>query len=467
MNTPILLALTLLQATAAFGQGLLTPPGAPEPTQRSLQEIWDRLNSTKLQVTKQNEEIYDLNKEISAEITGIQGRLDDATAEQKAQNTELQTQVTSLQTQLAQLRSDNQLLTGLVTASSTNLSFIVSTVDSAGVVGRHSSLAFGPDGQPAISYIEILNDNQSNLKFARFNGSIWIKATVDSVGNYVYNGSNNGNSTSLAFDRDGRPVIAYKETTNGDLKVARFNGQYWGTTTVDSAGDVGSSCSLAIGSDGQPAIAYYDSTNYNLKFARFDGYNWTTATVDGVGEFHSACSLAFGPDGQPAIVYNEMKFGGQYLIKFARFDGSIWTTSVVAQQAFGGSMAIAFGPNGHPAISYWDRNFTGLRLAHSDGTAYDAITADNGIDSGSANAIAFGPDGQPTIAYREYAFYGFLGKLKLARFNGAVWTTSYVDAAAINTFSLAFGPDGQPAISYGTENGELKFARRGLFKPVR
>ncbi len=222
MKAPILLALTLLQATAAFGQGLLTPPGAPEPTQRSLQEIWDRLNLTKLQVTKQNEEIYDLNKAISAEITGIQGRLDDAAAEHKAQNTELQTQVTTLltqgttlqtqvttlQTQLSQVRSENQLL---FAAASPSLPFIVSSVDSAGYVGTYTSLAFGPDGQPAISYSGGTN---VDLKFARFNGSIWTTSFVDSAGAV-------GNQTSLAFGPDGRAAISYFDQDKGDLKIAR------------------------------------------------------------------------------------------------------------------------------------------------------------------------------------------------------------------------------------------------------
>jgi hypothetical protein len=37
-------------------------------------------------------------------------------------------------------------------------------VDSAGSVGGHTSLAFGPDGQPAISYYDASN---GDLKFAR------------------------------------------------------------------------------------------------------------------------------------------------------------------------------------------------------------------------------------------------------------------------------------------------------------
>lgn len=82
MKAPILLALTLLLATAAFGQGLLTPPASPEPTKKSLQEIWDKVGGLETQVTT-----------VQAQITAL-----------KNQNS-------TLQTQLTQFRPDNQLLT--------------------------------------------------------------------------------------------------------------------------------------------------------------------------------------------------------------------------------------------------------------------------------------------------------------------------------------------------------------------
>jgi hypothetical protein len=159
------LVVLLLSAPLALAQGPLTPPGTPSPTQKSLQEIWDELQAQKTQ------------------ITAIQ-----------AQNTALTRQASTLHY-----------------AQGGSLPWNLATVDSAGSVGSYTSLAFGPDGQPAISY----------------------------------------------FD-----------STNNDLKFARFNGSSWTSTTVDSAGSVGQYTSLAFGPDGQPAISYYDQTNRNLKFAR-------------------------------------------------------------------------------------------------------------------------------------------------------------------------------------------------------
>ena len=50
----------------------------------------------------------------------------------------------------------------------------------------------------------------------------------------------------------------------------------WNNEIVDSDGDVGSHTSLAVDSNNQPHISYYDSTNRDLKYARWDGSAWHT-----------------------------------------------------------------------------------------------------------------------------------------------------------------------------------------------
>ena len=76
-----------------------------------------------------------------------------------------------------------------------------------------------------------------------------------------------GYDTSLAFTPGGQAAISYCDLTNGDLKYAVFSGSTWTLTTVDSTGYVSLYTSLAFTPGGQPAISYCDYSNRDLKFA--------------------------------------------------------------------------------------------------------------------------------------------------------------------------------------------------------
>ncbi|MCX6012470.1 MAG: Ig-like domain-containing protein, partial [Chloroflexi bacterium] len=181
----------------------------------------------------------------------------------------------------------------------------IQTVDSAGIVGEYTSLAFNSSGNPAISYFDNTN---KDLKSTRCNGSTWVLQTVDSTGNTGY-------YTSLAFDNSGNPAISYLDLTNGNLKFAGWNGSSWVLQTVDSAGNVGWNTSLAFDGSGNPTISYYDYTNTNLKFAGWNGSSWVLQTVDSAGDVGQYTSLAYDSNGNPAISYwdntnDNLKFAG-------------------------------------------------------------------------------------------------------------------------------------------------------------
>jgi hypothetical protein len=391
-TTSLILSLT---TAAAFSQGSLTPPGAPAPTQKSLQEIWDKIGAV------------------------------------EAQNLLLKSQLTSAS------------LMDAVSPTGLALPWNLSTVDS---VGSETSLAFGPDGHPAISYYDVINED---LKFARFNGSVWLIFAVDSAGNV-------GRFNSLAFGPDGQPAISYSGGNNNILKFARFNGNVWTITTIGSSGS-GYWNSLAFGTDGQPAISHGGTELY---LARFNGSVWTNSIVPNSANMSYDTSLAFGPDGQPAISYVhdfddilEPPYDELYI---ARFNGSVWTNTTVDQTVYlGSSNSLAFGPDGQPAISYFDKTNQDLKIARFNGSAWVKTIVDS--EGSGPYTLAFGPDGQPAISYNSG------GELRISRFNGSNWISSVVDFAG-SYASLAFGPDGQPAVSY--QNGGLKFARKGVFFPT-
>lgn len=78
----------------------------------------------------------------------------------------------------------------------------------------------------------------------------------------------------------------------------------------DKGDDVGRYCSINVTREGDPVVAYYDGTNGALKFGSFGAVRWHATTVDkGAGklplgdDFGRWTSLTFAKDGSPGIAY--------------------------------------------------------------------------------------------------------------------------------------------------------------------
>jgi hypothetical protein len=349
----------------------------------------------------------------------------------------------------------------------------VATVDSDGYVGMYTSLAFGTG--PAISYFEKANGDLK-LAYDRNNNGYFQGVgeitTVDSTGVV-------GEYTSLAFGSG--PAVSYYDFTNGALKLAYDRNDDGDFTTdevitVDSAGDVGLHTSLAFGASGKPAISYYDRSNGNLKFA-YDGNNdgdfadaGEIITVDSGGDVGEYTSLAIDALGKPAISYYDRSNGNLKFAYDGNNDGDFADAGEIITVDSGGDVgeytSLAFGSG--PAISYYDRSNGNLKFAYdgnNDGDFADAgeiITVDSGGDVGEYTSLAFGSG--PAISYYDRSN----GNLKFA-YNGNN-DGDFTDAGEIITVdsagyvgghtSLAIDALGKPAISYyNFTNTDLKFAR--------
>jgi hypothetical protein len=138
----------------------------------------------------------------------------------------------------------------------------VITLDSTGNIGAFPSLALDSSGYPHISYLDV-RQTGSTLKYRWKTQDGWFSQTVDTVGDLPYS---TGRS-SLELDQADRAHISYYDGTNGDLKYARFDGAVWIIQTIETEGDVGTRTSLELDQASCPHISYRDVTNQALKYA--------------------------------------------------------------------------------------------------------------------------------------------------------------------------------------------------------
>ena len=148
------------------------------------------------------------------------------------------------------------------------------TIDSDSEVGWYTSIAIGTNGNPVISYRDNANiysgDAKLDLKIAVCNNptcTTSTNTTIDSAGEVGFH-------TSIAIGTNGNPIISHLDAGNLDLKIAACNnptcealgGAPAATnTTIDSDGVVGWWPSMTIGTNGNPIISYGDLENYDLK----------------------------------------------------------------------------------------------------------------------------------------------------------------------------------------------------------
>ncbi len=183
---------------------------------------------------------------------------------------------------------------------------VITTVDNSGYVGFNTSIVIGTDGNPVISYVDLVNQylKVAACTNARCDSTI-SPAVITSVDNsgYIYD------ETSIVIGIDGNPVVSYFDSYNRDLKVAICSNPMCTSatiTSVSSTNDEGGDSSIVIGLNGNPIISYLDFTNRDLKVAMCSNPMCTStavSTVDGVGSVGHHSSIAIGVKGDPIISY--------------------------------------------------------------------------------------------------------------------------------------------------------------------
>ncbi len=348
-----------------------------------------------------------------------------------------------------------------VTANATDgfsaqAAFASTRVDGRGVTGHDASLAV-IGGRPAIAY---RSESEGDLLFARAldpAGSAWpAEASIVTVAGFGIDDA--GRYASLA-EVGGRPAIAYYDGSSGDLMFVRANdgaGTDWpNATTVDGQfGNVGWHASLAV-VGGVPAISYISPNTGELMYAEAldaEGASWQSDAVEGaIGAPRSFTSL-IDLGGEPAIATVQTGAGGG--LRFVSRAGAAWGGAPLAPGAAEHPSLALIG--GRPAVAYTaNGELRYLRANDAGGSSWPASTPVAPI--GEEPALAeFG--GLPAISHRS-ALAGGLVFALAADAGGASWSDTTVDVSGAspgNGSSLAL-VDGLPGIAY-RDGGALEFA---------
>lgn len=167
------------------------------------------------------------------------------------------------------------------------------TMDQAGNVGKYTSIAVNPQN----NHIGIAYHDHDELALQYTTGAcyepscLWQLSTID-IGSSLAS-ENDGLYTSLVYQSDGRPAIAYytsKLTGDDFLKLATYVGSggncgqdsaagKWDCQIVASGNGVGKFASLALDSAEDRHIAYYDSGNDSLMYANSIGGSYNSFEI--------------------------------------------------------------------------------------------------------------------------------------------------------------------------------------------
>lgn len=226
-----------------------------------------------------------------------------------------------------------------------------------------------------------------------------------------------GREPSVAIGTDGRALIAYRDQTNGTVKVAHCADAACSSATVATI-DTGDDPALAIGADGRGLVVYVSAGS--LKAAHCNDVacsSAATVTVDGPNVTPGRRAVMIGADGLPLVVY--MKQVPAVLgpsVATAHCAGAACASATVTVHAATGTggtqdTAAALGADGFPLISWVISNAETPLVRRCADLACTSLTplppavpksaeTFTTFQYADAPSLVVGADGRGLVAYR-------------------------------------------------------------------
>lgn len=285
----------------------------------------------------------------------------------------------------------------------------------------------------------------------------------------VDNSGKSGRVSSIWFDPNDNPAVAYIDGETDQLKLAYFDGQDWNIEVIESEKPANFP-SLKIGPDGTYYIAYSRKEGLIIKnpvvYLAYGqpSKGWTKERVKGsdiATMTKDYPSLVLSPQGEPIVFFYDSAMTGGHGLICAKKSGGSWSYTEVDSEAYvsyyedGARTYAAVAPDGTIGVAWQDTetytdpygnyyyfyslkyaqssdltNWT-VELVHSFGEVPDAIT-------GGWCALAFLPSTNAPIISFMYGS-GAPTDPGMAVKEGGVW-----NAYALN---LGFGIGEWPAIA--------------------
>lgn len=227
--------------------------------------------------------------------------------------------------------------------------------------GRYASHAIAADGTVWVAYQDSSN---GTLKVAKRTGpNLWEAEVVDPGVGLTSSGA--GNWASLALMDDGLPVVAHYDTEGGLLRVSKRTDTGWLNETAYEAEDVGRYADVAVHA-GTVYIAFYNAAEGNLEMLEGVPGSWSHSPVATPGDVGQWPSLLVD-DNEVLVSFHDV---GNQNLNLARRVGGSWSTEVLDRGEFRGADTALFRHGGLPYVIYFDGKYNDMVLAAqgSDGT---------------------------------------------------------------------------------------------------
>jgi hypothetical protein len=288
--------------------------------------------------------------------------------------------------------------------------------------GAEMSVAVDSSDKVHISYCDVTNED---LKYATNASGSWVTTTVDSSGSV-------GRHTSIALDSSDKVHISYYDFTNDALKHATNASGSWVMETVDSGlgyseayyGYLQRCTSIAVDGSDKVHINYYDVVNEAQKYATNASGAWVIQTAESGLRYlygSSYTSMVLDSSDNVHISYLDATAFREADLKHATNASGSWEAEVVPSAAPMGGVSVAVDSLGKSHVGY-----TGETVKYATDASGSWVTEIVDPVEGRDISIALDTSDKAHIAYSGGGF------LKYATDASGSWVTTSLGSLGLS-----------------------------------